>query len=57
MSPDLARCLREQAEAAAYIAKGGPDTRGAWMGLLDWLVEEMYVREEEESRERETRDT
>ena len=40
----LARCLREQAEARAYLDGEGPDKDGAWRGLCDWLMEEALIR-------------
>lgn len=40
----LERCLREQRECRDYILQGGPDTRGAWQGLEDWVAEEIEIR-------------
>lgn len=41
---DLARCLKEQAEAKAYLDAGGEDKRGAMQAIEDWLMEEAIVR-------------
>jgi hypothetical protein len=43
---DLARCLAEEAECAAYLRGDGPDKAGAWMGLCDWMAEEAMIRME-----------
>lgn len=43
---ELDRCLREQAECAAYLRSGGPDKAGAWAGVCDWLLAEVLIRRE-----------
>lgn len=40
----LERCLREQRECQDYILRGGPDSWLAWMGLADWVAEEIEIR-------------
>ncbi len=41
---DLERILREQRECRDYIVQcRGSDTDGAWRGLEDWLLEELWL--------------
>ena len=37
---DIERCIREQRSCADYR---GPDIQGAWAGLMDWILEEVYI--------------
>ena len=46
MSP-IDQMIEWQREAKAYIDAGGPDSRGAWAGMLDSLAEECLLRMEE----------
>src|SRR5262249_10235956 len=39
----IERCIREQAECAAYR---GPDLAGARAGAADWIMEETLIRRE-----------
>lgn len=43
----LARCLIEQRRCRRYLRSGGPDAAGAWMGLTDWAMEEVILRQEQ----------
>lgn len=44
---DIARCLAEQRECRDYILEHrGDDTDGAWLGMSDWVTEEVLVRAE-----------
>ena len=36
----------QQLECARYIIDGGPDQRGAWLGLFDAFAEEFLMEEE-----------
>lgn len=42
----LQRCRDEQLRCAEYILSGGPDQRGATLGLFDWVTEEILLEEE-----------
>ena len=44
MIRDQEACIREQARCAAeYHNPDQPDTRGAWAGVEDWLMEECLI--------------
>lgn len=44
---ELARIRREQRSCSDYLREeGGKETRGAWAGLCDWLMEETLVLSE-----------
>jgi hypothetical protein len=36
-------CREQQRECAEYIISGGPDQRGATLGLFDWFAEEFLM--------------
>jgi hypothetical protein len=36
----------QQRECAEYIISGGPDQRGATLGLFDWFAEEFLMQQE-----------
>jgi hypothetical protein len=42
-TPEIIRCIDEQAECKAYLDAHGFH-EGAWRGLCDWLMEETLVR-------------
>lgn len=44
---ELERCLQEQRACVEYILSDGPDKRGAWQGLEDWVAEEALLLLEE----------
>lgn len=52
--PCLRRCVmqtidharQQQLECAAYVISGGPDQRGALLGLHDWFAEEFLMEQE-----------
>jgi hypothetical protein len=37
---------QQQRECAAYIEAGGPDQRGATLGMFDWFAEEFIMERE-----------
>lgn len=43
---ELARCSARQREAAEHLLNGGPEKRGAALGLADWVGEEVRLRKE-----------
>lgn len=47
LGEELARCLREQRECADYLAGDGTDKAGAMSGLMDWIMEEVLIRLEQ----------
>lgn len=36
----------QQRECAEYIIGGGPDQRGAALGMFDWFAEEFLLQQE-----------
>jgi hypothetical protein len=44
--PTVAHARTQQLECAAYIITGGPDQRGATLGLFDWFAEEFLMEAE-----------
>lgn len=46
MNPHITRCLAEQQQCLDQL--GGPHDAGARLGLSDWLLEECFVRCDEE---------
>ena len=46
---DIERCLDEQRACLEYLQGDGPDKRGAYAGLCDWIAEECLIRLEEKS--------
>jgi hypothetical protein len=45
---DIARCEREQAEAAEELRAGHPDRRGLEQCIDDWIMEEALIEAERE---------
>jgi hypothetical protein len=37
---------QQQRECADYILSGGPDQRGATLGMFDWFAEEFLLQQE-----------
>lgn len=44
----------QQLECARYIIDGGPDQRGATLGLFDWFAEEFILTHETPCNPRQT---
>lgn len=44
--PSIERLRAQQLECARYIIDGGPDQRGARLGLFDAFAEEFILTEE-----------
>jgi hypothetical protein len=42
----ITHCREQQRECAEYIISGGPDQRGATLGLFDWFAEEFLMEQE-----------
>lgn len=46
MTSPIDHARAQQLACAAYIVSGGPDRRGATLGLFDWFAEEFSMEQE-----------
>src|SRR6266568_2171112 len=44
---EIERCRAEQTRCIEHISDGRPDSFGAWLGLSDWLHEEIMIEQEQ----------
>ena len=47
----ITHCREQQRECAEYIISGGPDQRGATLGLFDWFAEEFLMEREKDTQQ------
>ena len=50
--PLIDHARSQQLACAEYIMGGGPDQRGATLGLFDWFAEEFLIEQEKQLKER-----
>ena len=46
--PSIDHARAQQLACAEYIIDGGPDQRGATLGLFDWFAEEFLLEKDRE---------
>lgn len=52
--PSIDHARSQQLACAEYIIDGGPDQRGAMLGLFDWFAEEFILTHETPCNPRQT---
>ena len=52
--PTIDHARAQQLACAEYIIDGGPDQRGATLGLFDWFTEEFILTHETPCNPRQT---
>lgn len=51
MNAAIERCISEQAACMETVRAGGPAQDGAWLGAIDWLKEEVILRNQQVDRQ------